>query len=208
MQATLLPLSAAPESRRQAAEALNTQIDKSIRSASNQLAQAYLDLAALLKQMHDSGAFRLIAGGEYATWGAYLASKQEYGRTYLSYLWKLAHAGDLRRFVDEGVSASKLVEVAKHTDYPERIPALLEATWGQIRDLTVREAGRHVREYVDAHPATYKRPRKASRRGRPRTPLSQRLRRQFEAIPGAQERDQFLSQVRIFLEAELARASG
>lgn len=183
------------------AQMLDTRINERMRLAAKDLAQAYLEVASLLKQMHDTGGFKTLEGGIYTTWGAYLGSKEAYGRTYLSYLWKLAQAGDLTRFVEAGISGSKLVEVAKHTDFPDRIPELLDETIKDIGPLSVREAAKHVRAHVEARADHYKRPKKASRRGRPRMALHVHLSRQYESLASDHERQVFMDQIKTFLRA-------
>lgn len=189
------------EDRFDEAAALDGRIDDHLKRTANQLARAHLDLAALLKQMHDTQGYRFLAAQRFDSWGDYLDSKQAYGRTYLSYLMKLGRAGDLARYVDAGISGSMLIEVAKHTDYPERIPELLDEASIALTAVSVRHAARLFKELVTANPERYKRPRQSGRRGRPRLSLHQQLARQFEALPGRSERQTFLEQLKRFVHA-------
>lgn len=175
---------------------MDSTINAKLRENSEHLARAYLELADLLRSMSETGGYKLLG---YDKWENYLATKSEFGRTYLSYLYKLGLAGDLRPYLDQGISASKFIEFAKRTDYPEKIPQLIEATWEEVRDKSVRETGKVLDGYVASHQEEYRRPRKRTGAGRPKLTWQQRFRGQFEALDEAQ-RAQYVGQMKAFLK--------
>jgi hypothetical protein len=149
------------------AKTLDEAIDNRIKSANDSLVQHYLALADDLQRMQVTKGFEYLG---FKTWVAYLASKNDFGKSYLSYLLKLAKAGraNLEPLMRPGMSATKLIAYAKATDFPEKIPALIEATWASVEALSVRETSRVVLAYAEGHSDEFRKVKKA-RKPRART---------------------------------------
>lgn len=181
------------------ARSLDQQIDDKIRGVSEQLALAYLEVAAALKKMRDSKGYTYLG---HATWEKYLESKKEFGRSYLSYLYKLGQAGDLKGHLEEkGIPGTKLIEYVKRTDYPEKLPQLIEATWEEVKDVPVRQMGVQLNKYIEKHAKEYKKPKSGKTGGRPKLTMAEKLDKQYRSLSGKEKKD-FLAQVQQFLEAK------
>lgn len=137
------------------AHARHARILDKVREVSS-LAQQHLELAALLREMQETKGYREL---DFNTWEEYLRSLG-LGRTFLSLLLKLGRAGDLDRFVDQGMGASMIIEYAKHVGVPQKIPAAIEATFQKVVNLPVREASKEIAMFVAEHAEDFKRPRK------------------------------------------------
>jgi hypothetical protein len=184
------------------ARALDATINEKIRSCNEKLAVAYLDLAGALKEMNETRGYLLLVdeqGKPFQNWEAYLASKREFGRTYLSYLFKLGRAGDLKQYLDKGMAASVFIEYAKKVDYPEKIPQVIEATVNEVKDLPVRKAAEVIGQYVAEHKDEFKRERKKTGAGRKPVEFRQKLHKLYMDKPES-ERDGFLKEVQAFIK--------
>lgn len=175
------------------AQDLNRQIDAKIRECSDNLARGYLELASLLNVMRSGKAYTFLG---FEKWGDYLASKKEYGRTYLLYLYRLGQAGDLQRYVDQGVNPAKLIEYAKKVP-PTKIPELIDATWELIKDKSVREASKELDAYVSANPGFQGKRRKNTTRT-VRVGWKDRLKKEYKELQ-ASEREAFIKELQSFL---------
>ncbi|MBC7544600.1 MAG: hypothetical protein H7338_17910, partial [Candidatus Sericytochromatia bacterium] len=145
------PISISPQESR----ALDEAIDNQIKTANDALVQHYLTLAENLHSMHVGRGYEALG---FRSWTAYLDKKNTFGRSYLTYLLKLAQAGkhNLEPLMRPGMSATKLITYAKATDFPDKIPQLIRATWSQVAPLSVREAERVVKAYVASHAEAYR----------------------------------------------------
>lgn len=179
------------------ARRLDASINERIRKASEDLAQTYLEVGALLKRMRESEGFLKLG---FEKWEHYLDSKTEFGRSYLSYLYKIGSAGDLKAFLERGMSGSKLIEFAKRTDFPEKIPQLIEATWEEVRDKSARETRVVLDNFVREHEAEYRR-EKPKKVGRPRLTVKNRLEKEYRALPES-ERSAFISLIKEFVREQ------
>jgi hypothetical protein len=174
---------------------LDKKIDAQIKGLGDQLAKAYLAVGAFLKEMRDTEGYAHLG---HETWEAYLDSKKEYGRTYLSYLYKLGQATGLDAFLAQGMSGTKLIEFAKRTDFPEKIPQLIEATWEEVKDAPVRETAIRLGRFVAEHPEFKKVKGAGKGSGRPRLTLRDRLEKEWAALTTDAERDEYVSALRTF----------
>lgn len=150
------------------AEELDKEIDRKLIETGSRLAISLLALGKDLAAMHASKGYQRLG---YRLWEHYLESKRQYGRTYLSYLLRLGQAGELAEVQAFGLSGSQLIEYAKHTDLPAKIPQLIRETWSEVEGTSVRAMGRHLREYVDERSDEF--------RKRPRPILAPRRARQW-----------------------------
>ena len=205
---TAKPATAAPPetavatiTKAKAAE-LDGKIDAQIKGLGDQLAKAYLAVGAFLKEMRDTGGYAHLG---HETWEAYLDSKKEYGRTYLSYLYKLGQATGLDAFVGQGMSGTKLIEFAKRTDYPGMIPRLIEATWEEVKDSPVRETAVRLGKFVAEHPEFRRERGKGKGGGRPRLTLRDRLEREWAALGTDGDRDEYVATLRAFAREKRPR---
>lgn len=186
-------------SQKSAARALDAQINKKIADCSGKLVRAYLDLAKSLKQMRDSEGYTHL-DIEFKSWEEYLESKREFGRTYLSYLYKLGQVEDLQQYADKGLSASQFIECAKVASGNE-IAGLLAETADAIKDKTVKQTREHLREHVAAKRLQRVSTASTEKRGRKPDPWKKRFQNQFNALP-KQEQDKFLLDMRAFLSEQ------
>lgn len=198
------PVSAEAEATidKKTAHTLDASINEKIRTSQEHLAVAYLDLAASLREMNETKGYlhlRAPDGTYFSKWEDYLSSKNEFGRTYLSYLYKLGQAGDLQKYLEQGITASKFIEFAKRTDFPEKIPQLIEATWEEVKDKPVRETAKMLDQYVDAHRDEFKKPKRQTGAGRSKMTWKERFQSQYEKL-SADEQADFLKQLRAFVK--------
>lgn len=133
------------------------------------------------------------------TWEKYLATKQQYGRTFLSYILKLGHAGDIEHQVARGISGSQLVEFAKACGYPEKISPLIEAKWEDVGHLSVRKMREALREHVAEHHDDFRKPGKPRWTRSRRTELKSLLNRRYKALNLKEDRAKFLQELRELL---------
>lgn len=190
----------APEDPRQmdvaAVLVLDQTIDAKIRNCNENLVRAYLELASCLKEMKATKGYMLLG---YGKWESYLASKTQFARTYLSYLCKLANAGDLSEYLDQGMTPSKLIAYAQSVAIPEKIPEVIEATWHEIKDQPLRSAAKAIKDFVAEHPEEYLKPGKVKTYGRQKTYWKALFKRRFEKL-SPEEKFQFLDGLREFQE--------
>lgn len=132
--------------------------DKRVDQLSTNLLNNTLELAAILAQMKETGAYEDLG---YPKWEAYLESKR-LGRTMLSYLLKLGQAGDLSWVVDRNISPTVLLTYAKCVK-PAEIPTLIKETIDKVEGQTVKEAEKLITNHIVTHADAYP----SSRRGRP-----------------------------------------
>ena len=134
-------------------QALDQQIDTQIGAATQQTLASYLALGSLLKNMHDGEGYRAL---HFKTWRDYCESKHEFGLTYMTMITKLGQAGITDLSAYPGITATVLIEYARATDYPEKLTALMQATWNDVKGMTVRDTTAHLRSVVQANWSTYK----------------------------------------------------
>lgn len=183
------------------AEELDQEINRKLIDTGNRLAVALLSLGKDLAVMHASKGYKSLG---YRLWEHYLESKRQYGRTYLSYLLRLGQAGELPEAQAFGLSGSQLVEYAKHTDVPSKIPQLIRETWHEVEGASVRAMGRYIREYVDERSDEFrKRPRPilAPRRARQ---WIHRIKKQLEKLE-VHEQSEYLTELEQLLREQKSR---
>lgn len=176
--------------------ALDAQINTKIAECSEQLVRAYLELGDSLARMRESKGFKELG---FDSWDSYLSSKQEFGRSYLIYICKLGQAKTLGLHIDESMSATKLIEFAKKTS-PEKIGPLIDATWEEVKDKSVKETDSYLTEWVAKHPKEFGRAKKGSKAGRKPDTYTQKLEKQYEKLTAKQRKD-YLAQMVQFLTA-------
>lgn len=194
-----MPKSTAPTEKsrvtnQSAAEALDAQINQKIADCTGKLVRAYLDLAISLKQMRDTAGYKHL---QFTSWEEYLESKREFGRTYLSYLYKLGQVEDLHQYADKGLSASQLIECAKVASRNE-IAGLLATTVEAIKGKTVKQTREILREHVAAKKLQRVSTASLEKRGRKPDPWKKKFQNQFQAL-SRQEQSKFLMDMRDFL---------
>lgn len=135
---------------------LDREIDEHL-GACEQLRRSYLDTGHRLARMKETRGFAALG---YRRWGDYLDSKERYRRTFLSYLLKLGRAGDPQVFIDNEMPPAAVIQYISQVDYPEKVHALIAATWDEVKDLPAKAVGRRIKQYVEVHAAEYKKPRK------------------------------------------------
>ncbi|MBO9541104.1 hypothetical protein J7643_10995 [bacterium] len=170
------------------AKELDANISAKIKECSDHLARAYLELGKALSEMNETKGYIHLG---FLKWEAYLESKKEFGRTYLSYLYKLGQAGNLERFLDIGIPASKFIEFAKKTEKPEKISQLIEETWESVKDKSVRDTAKFLGEYVSQKPEHFKKPKATTKAGRPKLSWKDRFTKEYSKLSPA-EQDQYL----------------
>jgi hypothetical protein len=144
-----------------AAEILDASINEQIKSCSQALASAYFKLAKSLQEMKKGKGYRQLGKG---SWEEYLQSKSEFGRTYLSYMLKIGRVGDttpLEGFVQQGLTATQLIEYVKATDYPEKLPEVIEATWEEVKGKSVTETRQALKKHIENNIAEFKKPKRS-----------------------------------------------
>ena len=178
------------------ARMLDRCVEEGLERLSAHLARSYLELGAHLQEMHRSRGHKLLG---FERWEDYLASKRTYGRTYLSYILRLAQAGSLTKYVEAGLGASYLIEYAKAARDPLEIPALIEETWELVRSRPIREMRRMLQQRLGgASGRTDCRPAAWSHR------LRRTLLRKMRELPHEQPAE-FLEELREFLQHEGGR---
>lgn len=174
------------------AKELDTDIDRKLTMLGMSLTWALLELARSLNEMYESQGYMLLG---YSRWERYLASKRDYSRSYLSYLLKIGRAFATQEALPAEIGGSQLIEYAKATDFPERIPQLIEATWPHAKAMSVREMRSYLTEYIDTRRADFKRAKSPStRRARQKPTWLTQLQRTFDRLQPA-ERMEFVGQL-------------
>jgi hypothetical protein len=179
------------------AEALDAEINAKIAECSEQLARVYLELGRSLVLMRDSKGFKALG---FPKWENYLDSKRDFGRTYLSYLYKLGKAGELEQYLDQGMSATKLIEFAKKTT-PEKVGILIEATWEEVKERSVKDTDKFLSEWVAKHQKEFGRAKTGSKAGRKKLTLVQRFDSQYKKL-STKDRKDYLAQMVQFLTTQ------
>ena len=182
------------------ARELDARINAGLRKLSDALAESYVTIAANLREMYESRAYHHLG---VATWEDYLRTKQAFGRTYLSFLLKIGQAGDLTGYLKDGIGASQLVEYARATNYPARIPDLLQQTWPRFKGCSIRELRQCLRGFVQEHQEVFKRPGTKIRKSGV-APWLVRIRSELQAR-GPAEKAMLLEELRKLVEDELSR---
>lgn len=189
------------EERMNAAHAadLDARIDERLERMGKTLARALFELGCDLSRMKASRGYLRLG---YKSWEGYLESKRAYGRTYLSYVLKLGQAEDLEPCLSLGMRGAQLVEFAKHTDFPKKLPQLIEATWPEVQAKSIRQMRDFLDDFVQAHRDEYKKPEKRDVlliKG-PSQKWRQSFKRQFERLPDT-DREAFLAEMEAFVIA-------
>lgn len=172
-------------------ETINQKLDQ----MSSNLAAALIDLGQSLNAMHLSRGYTSLG---FKTWEAYLENKQHYSRGYLSYILKLGQAGDLSLTPPE-VGASQLIEYAKHTDFPEKIPQLISETWPVIEGKPIREARAFLKRHSQVQAEVFKKlPKPPLQKVQRNKPWRKKIQRMLDGLPSEERRD-VLAEMEVFL---------
>lgn len=188
----------------EAARALDTAINEKIEKAGNALASAYLSLAESLSEMRRTKGYKYL-DPSYKTWDEYLQSKKSFGRAYLFFLAKLGESNldQLRSYLDLGMPASKFIEYAKTPVLPEKIPQLISTTWEEVKDRSVRETSKFLRDFVSEHADEFAKPKRTfsgKKPGRTKSPWQQKLQRQYDKLT-PEEQKSYLTALREFVKS-------
>jgi hypothetical protein len=139
------------------AKTLDSEVDHLIVSNAEASIDLYVGLGRSLAKIHAGRGYRPLG---FTSWREYLATKPDFGLTFLKYMVRLGEAAelgnlDLPRIKELGLSGSQLIEYAKATDLPNRIQDLIDMTAADLRGKTVVDTQTLIRAYVDAHWETY-----------------------------------------------------
>jgi hypothetical protein len=141
------------------AAALDKDVNASIAAHGRSTIELFIALGRSLAKLHAGRGYKVLS---FPTWKAYLASKPDFGLTYLSYIMKVGEAAelgklDLDQYRAEGLSGPMLLLYAQHTEFPAKIQDLMAATWSDVSGQPVKIAERTIRAHVEAHWADYRR---------------------------------------------------
>lgn len=166
---------AGTEVEEQKALELDQAIDQNIHKLGSQMAETYLTIGQQLKEMKNTEGWKFLGKG-YDSWSEYLNSKTTYGKTYMSYLLRLGMADQkkLAEQLEKGLTGTHLIEYAKATTKPDKIPTLIEKTWGKISDQPTRDGAKVIKAYVAKNKTLFKDGGKGG--GRPKASLEQKVR--------------------------------
>jgi hypothetical protein len=147
-----------PDLSAEEATALDREIDQHIQSHGRQTVELYLALGRCLAKLHAGRGYKALG---FQHWKDYLATKPDFGRTYMSFILKVGEAAEqghlaLDPFMAEGLNGTLLLTYAQMTDQPDKIQDLIAATWPEIKGKGIRDAEKALRAYVDAHWETYR----------------------------------------------------
>ncbi len=170
-----------PERAKELDSAIDATIDDLNNLAANTGATCF-KLSQQLQTMKNTQGWQQL-DPPFETWNDYYKSKMKYGRTYKSYVAKLLKAdlNQLGAYLDQGFTPSTLVELAKASDFPEKLPELAEAIKAEVADKPVREAREAIQAHVEANRAEFKRPR-STPMGRPKDDLERRARKFLDTL--------------------------
>lgn len=178
---------------------LDAQISLVLRQLNRQTGDDLLYLGQLLVRMQAFRGYRQLG---IQSWEAYLVQKGDYKRTYLSYIVRIGRAPGLEAVVPEEMGGSQLIEYARATRFPEKIPDLVAATWSKFKRLPIRELSKQLQAYVAEHAVEYRgqsRQSPADRSSIQRHVLA--IERRYRSFENPEERLHFLSALEEFLDA-------
>lgn len=135
------------------------ELDRQINEKSSQfseLVEVLFELAILLKQMKATRGYKAIG---FDKWSEYLASKP-FSKTYLYQITRLGFIEDLEPVRSRNIPPTILLEYVTNTDFPEKVQELIDSTWEQVKDKTVREAREIIGTHVNGNRTCYKKARK------------------------------------------------
>jgi hypothetical protein len=140
------------------AKTLDAEVNHLITTYGQTTVDLYVGLGRSLAKIHAGRGYRPLG---FDSWRAYLATKPDFGLTFISYMVKLGEAAelgnlDVARIRELGLSGTQLIEYAKATDMPNRIQDLIDMTAADLQSKTVAETQKVLRDYVDAHWETYR----------------------------------------------------
>lgn len=138
------------------AQLLDQEIDEHLEGC-DRLLRHYLEAGHRLARMQETKAYTALG---YHTLKDYLASKKRFGRTYWSFLLKVGKGGDPQRFIELGMHPGVLIEYARLIGRPEKLHELVDATWGDVKDLPPKEAGKTLKQFLEIHGEEFSKPRK------------------------------------------------
>lgn len=127
------------------AETLDADINKAIETFSKTVAEAYVALGVNLMKMQNNKGYAELG---YNTWKEYLAAKRErIGKTYCSYVIKLAQAEGVSTYFDK-ITGAQLIEFSKMLPYAEIKPAI-EANLVEIEGKSARDTRAIIAKYKE-----------------------------------------------------------
>lgn len=176
---------------------IDRQITCKIEECANQLALKYWELGRLLNWMRDNKRYKKLG---FDNWQAYLDSKRsEFGRSYQHYLVKLGQIENIEKYLQTGMSGTKLIEFIKKAPEVKDVTVLLEAQWEAVKNKSVRDTGQILEKYVAEHPNDFQRSRPHSGAGRPKLDLNEKLKNQYDKITNEVAKANFIAEVEKFL---------
>lgn len=179
------------------ASRLDKRIDTSIANWAESTATYYLELAKDLHLMKVAKGYKKLPA-KYEHFKDYLADKVNLERTYVTYLLRIAAAEGLEKFVAQGITGTKLIEAAKVTTFPDKIPEIIEATWEDVKDASSREATKIYQKYTSGKSEEFKKARKGTVGGAPKKTWKEKIETQFKNIPEA-ERGEYVRELQAYL---------
>jgi hypothetical protein len=183
------------------AKTLDTEVDRLIATQAKASVDLFVGLGRHLAKIHAGRGYRQLG---HQTWKGYLASKPDFGLTYLSYMVKLGEAAEigmleLDQYRGEGLTGSQLLEYAKATDMPNRLQDLIQMTWGDVKGKSLGDSQKIIKQYVDANWSTYHTRPKPAHHDKPAPNWEAEWESEFKALD-AQARAAFIQQMWAFLE--------
>jgi hypothetical protein len=151
------------------AKTLDAEVNQLITTHGQTSIDLYVGLGRSLAKLHAGRGYRPLG---FDSWRAYLATKPDFGLTFLSFMLKLGAAAelgnlDLARIRELGLTGTQLIEYAKATDMPNRIQDLIDMTASDVQGKTLVDTQKVIKAYVDAHWETYHAKPKPAPHGKP-----------------------------------------
>jgi hypothetical protein len=183
------------------AKGLDAEVDHLIATQAKASIDLFVGLGRSLAKIHAGRGYRPLG---FPSWKAYLATKPDFGQTYLSYMVKLGEAAelgvlDIARQRDEGLTGSQLLEYGKATDFPNRIQDLIDMTWADVKGKSLNDAQKAIRQYVEANWQTYKSRPKPAAHDKPGSGWGAEWETEFKSLD-SQAQAAFLQEMWAFLE--------